>query len=186
MRKLSESVWNNIRRQSAGKQDRQEDDINLLSPYEFCMYIRDAYEGKNGFSIDSSVHMDRLTKVIIIDLYEDSHEMNGGIRMKIEHCEQDWPEVEGNKTYGVLEPNTMRGNLYDVPILLVKELEEFAVMRQRGAENQYNSYYLIYPKDGVKTTNKFLIKVIDCILKRIEENWDYKIRLKRKKNEEVE
>lgn len=48
MKKLSESVWGDIRKKSLGKEERTEDDVNLLSKDEFYDYINDHYEVRDN------------------------------------------------------------------------------------------------------------------------------------------
>ena len=43
MRKLSESVWMDIHKQSNGDIERIEDDIEGLNPFELCSYINKRY-----------------------------------------------------------------------------------------------------------------------------------------------
>ena len=43
MRKLSESIWNDIRRQSAGTHKRVEDNVDNLDLYGFCDYLKKHY-----------------------------------------------------------------------------------------------------------------------------------------------
>ena len=40
---LKEATWNDIRKQSAGRQGRAEDDVDILSPAEFFEYLKDNY-----------------------------------------------------------------------------------------------------------------------------------------------
>ena len=48
MKKLSESVWGDIRKKSLGQEQRLEDDVNLLSKDEFYDYINDHYEVRDN------------------------------------------------------------------------------------------------------------------------------------------
>ena len=50
MKKLSESVWGDIRKKSLGQEERQEDDISNLSIEDFSKYLDSMY------TLDSSVH----------------------------------------------------------------------------------------------------------------------------------
>ena len=45
---IKESTWNDIRKQSAGVQDRMENSISNLSPRELLSYIQDRYDFING------------------------------------------------------------------------------------------------------------------------------------------
>ena len=47
MRKLSESVWGDIRKKSLGQEKRMEDDIDRLNGDEFLIYLQEHYQVKN-------------------------------------------------------------------------------------------------------------------------------------------
>ena len=61
MKKLSESVWGDIRKKSLGQEQRLEDDVNLLSKDEFYDYINDHYEVRDNNQSEPRFGMIRRT-----------------------------------------------------------------------------------------------------------------------------
>ena len=172
---IKESVWSDMHKRSNGTQERMEDDINRLDCRGLYEYLKNAYESKSGYSIDDVIMINYDDTVIDIRVYENKNSMMGGIKMTLEFSDTGWKGAENNKTYATLSADSLRSDIRQVPEWLVKELEEFAVMNN----TYYRHMYIIYPKDGVMTTNKFLIRVLDHILERMDDSVQYKVKLKK-------
>ena len=173
---ISESVWGDIRKKSLGQEERQEDDINHLDCRGLYEYLKNTYESNLGGSIDDVIMINNDDTVIDIRVYENKNWQLGGIKMTFEFAHTAWKRAENNKTYAVLEPDKPTSDIKYVPDWLVKELEEFAIMNN----TDYKNMYIIYPKDGKRTTNRFLVSVLDHILERMEGSAQYKVKLKKK------
>lgn len=172
---IKESVWADMHKRSNGTQERMEDDINHLDCRGLYEYLKNTYESI-WESIDNVIMINNDNTVIDIRIYENKNRMMGGIKMTLEFSDMEWKGAEYNKTYATLSADSPMGDIRQVPDWLVKELEKFAVMN-----NTYKHIYIIYPKDGVKTTNKFLIRVLDHILERMDDSVKYKVKLKKSK-----
>ena len=169
MKRLSESVWGDIRKKSLGQETRIENDINNLSSEGFYEYLIKEYEGTNGYNVEYAIALSVGHRIIRIILYED-------VRFKIEYSSRPngWDYAGNNKIYGVID----RCN--DIPIQLsdqmVRELEKFMEIK----EIYQPLRYIIYPKDGVKGTNKFYVDVLDILLEKFGESKKDGMCLKRK------
>ena len=148
MKKLSESTWNDIRKQSAGKQERMEDSINNMDIRQFYDYLKDNYKCIYSEDDISTYMFDILTIRICLYQVESSH---------YRHIYYDGNEIDTN---------------HDVPSTIgcLKEMEEICTIKTKD-RNSIN----IYPKDGSKITNKFFIEVLDFLLERIDTPLEQKI-----------
>ena len=142
MRKLSESVWGDLRKKSIGQEERIEDSINDMNLGQFCDYLKDTYKCNDRQS-DISINVFDNVLTICICLYVDE---TGYYR---------YIYYDGN---GIDTQN-------DVPSTIgcLKELEEIYTIKPRVRDS-----INICPKDGSKITNKFFIEVLDFFLERID------------------
>ena len=139
MKKLSESVWGDIRKKSLGKEDRKEDEINHLNPDEFCQYLRDRYETKD-FKIDNE--QDTRLSIPILNKFD-----------SVTDC------IHYNYKLNYISMNTDI-KVY-VPDLYKQLYETFEC-----EEVQMQSYVQlrIFPKDSHKCNNSFFVDVVDFIM----------------------
>ena len=137
---VRESVWNDIRKQSAGRQMRTEDDINGLNEDEFLIYLQEHYQVKNTQydmritnhdSIACPIYRHSpVTTVFMFYLY-----------MEHKVCiHKDCMPIYTPELYERVKEN------FDCCL--------------NGNENRYIN---IDPVDGEPVTNTFLLKVIDFI-----------------------
>lgn len=173
MRKLSESIWNDIRRQSAGKQDRQEDDIDIMTPGGVYEYVLTHYRACGGVPLKKSVRISSSENVIEVDVYERKHEKEGGFKLDLEFYSDGKKAVK-------LGPDGIKSNLDMVDTWLLNELKEFAEVRRFDADRFYNSYFLISPKDGSETANRFFLRVLDYLIDAKKDSMREFLKLKKK------
>lgn len=142
MKKLSESVWGDLRKKSLGQEERTEDYINDMNLDQFYDYLQDTYRCINSPS-DIRINMFDNTRTICMCLYED---------------EVGYYRYIYYDGYGIDTQD-------DVPSTIgcLKEMEEIYTIKPR-VEGSIN----IYPKDEFKVTNKFFIEVLDFLLERID------------------
>ena len=170
---LNESVWGDIRKKSLGKEERKEDDIETLSPRGLYEYILSYYRACGGVPLKKSVRISPSDNVIEVDVYERKHEKEGGFKLDLEFYSQGHKAVK-------LGPDGLRSNLDMVDTWLLNELKDFAEVKRFDADKFYNSYFLISPKDGSETTNKFFLRVLDYLIDAKKDSVREFLKLKRK------
>lgn len=156
MKKLSESVWGDIRRRAEGLQDRKEDDIDNLSFNDFEQYLKDSYEvleDPHFFSIGSYPTMgtDEINLSIPIEKKDIFTENRGGNRMLAigyDKLKKKYNNIRPNKYVFELYPREMMSTFSD----------KFIV--------DGNNYMLI-PKEK-DITNSTCVNVIDKLLDMVE------------------
>ena len=146
MRKLSESVWGDLRKKSLGQEERIEDSINDMNLGQFCNYLKDTYkciDRQSDINVNVFITMFDHIFTICICLYVDE---SGYYR---------YIYYDGN---GIDTQD-------DVPSTIgcLKEMEEIYTIKTRVRDS-----INIYPKDESKITNKFFIEVLDFLLDRID------------------
>lgn len=143
MRKLSESVWMDIHKQSTGDIERKEDDINLLDQEDLYNYFLKKYEyasiisdkhliHDNYFYIPAFMMKSRLFKYYVI--YEERND------------------------------NTIKKVYVDIGSKVNKPFTEYLRQNYNIDDNDGFGMIDIYPKEG-KIDNKFAINTFDDILK---------------------
>ena len=172
---VEESVWGDIRKKSLGQEERMEDDVNQLSCAYFYKYLLENYRGVNGYMVNDNIHLWIGNHTIVIQVYENSNRSMGGGELQFEYNEKFFVEVLGDAICITLSPDNVKNGLRSIPDWLVKELGNIADVKQYGDEKGY----VIRPKDR-KATNGFCCKVLDFILERMENNGEYRTKLKRK------
>ena len=173
MKKLSESVWGDIRKKSLGQEDRIEDDVNNMSPRELYEYILSGYRACGGVPLKKSVRLSQTEFIVEVDVYESKHEKEGGFTLELNFY------LRGRKALK-LGPDGLRSHLDQVDTWLINELKEFAEVKRYDAERFYNSYFLISPKDGSETTNKFFLMVLDYLIDAKKDSVSEFLKLKKK------
>ena len=151
MKKLSkiiESIWSDMQDRSAGITQRKEDDINLMSGEDFCDYLNDNYNSKDGhkiiYSEDSkSIYMSILKKYAGFSFSITYNYENNTINMN--------DEVES------LCPK------------LCKMIKENFKVDKKYVSSTYTQF-IISPSDGSECTNRFYVDVINFIIENGDEN----------------
>ena len=154
MKKLSESVWGNIRRKSLGQEVRTEDDVNRLRFDDFYDYITERYkfEVKPYFNKDSK-------SMFMLPLFWIDKEKNQSEAFiffqndNIKHLRVT-PELE--KGYE---------HLYDI----IKEKYSIQTYNPNQTYISRDKLNIISPKDGSETTNAFCLEVFDFILENVDD-----------------
>ena len=141
---IEESAWGEMRKRSAGRQTRKEDDIdvNLLDKSEFFDYLRCHYKCKD----ESTIMFNNSTSVIDIKLFEDKPFIYKYLQYYFETKQivTDLPLSSTNKNSYILE----------------KLKEQFHVVYNAG-------FHQIFPKEEIDVTNKFFIEVLDYTIDTI-------------------
>ena len=155
MKKLSESVWGDIRKKSLGQEARVEADINRFDIIGLCDYLNTAYENLRNINI---THGD---KYISVPLFVHNYFSRSMIL-----CADD-SSARVRETNFQKWPQYLKDHLY----------EKYTVVLWRSEDNE--KMYFIRPKSG-EPDNKFLISLIDDIIGFVD-----KPLLKKKVNESV-
>ena len=156
MKRLSESVWGNIRKKSLGQEGRLENGVNHLTPKGLYDYIMSNYKGWSGFPLKKSVSINPSENVIEVDVYESMHEKGGGFKLVF--------ELDNDNINVKLMPDGLRSSLKEVDIWLLNGLKKFAEVKRFDKERLYNSYFLISPYDCEETTNEFFLSVLNYLI----------------------
>lgn len=117
MRKLSESVWGDVRKKSLGQEVRIENDIDGLSYKEFLEYITDTYIPTSKYHIHSFVSLKNPDEFICI-------------QMPIEDLENGYPVTIYYRIKGIEQPDrvAISTKLFDIhPELMDRLKEEYTV-----------------------------------------------------------
>ena len=148
MRKLSESVWMDIHKQSAGDIERKENDVNLLDLEGLYTYFQDKYDVLIDTSFSLNIDVNKGIITFPVFRVSDSHKIYD---VKI-----------SNKKNGISLNIILGGDTLD----FYKKMKELYSLVPVAA-GITNTVYEIYPKTTKKITNKFVIEVIDFILENI-------------------
>lgn len=142
MRKLSESIWGDIRKRSEGTSERSEDDINTFSIDGLCDYMNGIYESTT--KQDIYVSKDGWLTVC---LYEDE---TGYYRYLFYNGDQVTTH------YDVIQTMCCIGKLYDN-------------YHTHVYHNDYGVKLIdISPIDKTPVTNKFFLEILDFLLDEVD------------------
>ena len=145
MRKLSESIWNDIRRQSSGKQVRVEDDINILDLKELCEYMNKIYHVTTP-SDDITCNDFEDGKFVVVCLFE------------------------GSGVYWFMYYN---GSKIEMTLATIDKIGIYNKLKKNYATKiniNTNGTKKVYitPKGGEPMTNRFYLDFLDYILSEIK------------------
>ena len=166
MKKLSESVWEDIRKKSLGKEERTEDDVNLLSKNEFYDYINKKYEFKDKEIIVLSSFMGIPLFCYgsnIIHLFISYYDSNDRIY-----------DVYSRLTYD----SPLKNNISS----MLKQKYSVKISKEHSAskfDSRVFSCIHIKPKNG-DINNEFVIDVIDTYIDIMDNFKDIDKQIKRK------
>ena len=144
MRKLSESTWNDIRKQSAGKQERLEDNIDFMDGWEFYRYLKDHYK----LTTNDDISYNHSAKLLNVCVFENQPFVKKYFQYYINsQIYTDFPE----------EDAVPSDNCY----ILKAIKKQFDTIYKFG-------YNIIEPKDpSKKVTNSFFLELLDFTLDTI-------------------
>ena len=165
MRKLSESVWGDMRRRAEGQADRKEDDINIMDAKGLIAYLKNTYTnlvpGK-GFYINGNDS--QYYPEVHVPVYYNS--TNSVEAMWV------YMQIYSSGCYVYLGERFIKR----CRIIYEKMKKVFDVDM---VDDDHGRWHIsVRPKDGSKSTNKFYIQVIDFLLANVEE--PYKVILEKK------
>ena len=143
MKKLSESVWGDIRKKSLGQEIRLEDDINQLSLDEFCEYLKTKYK--------CIYHTDDI-----------------GIVSKHEICVTLLKDQDGLAKFLFYDGETIHMFSDVLNILHCMNPAKQVFKLKYTTFKERNDGILFCPKDGSDISNRFFIKVLDFLLYQID------------------
>ena len=145
---INESAWGDMRKRSAGKQIRKEDDINLLDRDGLYDYLASHYKPLNSFvNIQNSSSFNRIDVPVLIQGGADYVHFN----------------FDDNSVF------IKFAMPYKVKGLFAKLADNFSL---RSNSDKNPLFYIISPKDGSETTNSFYIEVIDFIIDNIPDSFE--------------
>ena len=139
MRKLSESVWGDIRKKSLGQEERIESALDSLDVYGLCDYLKEHYNYLN----DKSIYVEIWDKTPIL------HVCLFSSFSKAEYIY--YGEGEDGKEL------VLRKNVIDMLNCIRK-------VKNRYSTTVYEDTIGICPKDGSPVTNEFFIEVLDFFI----------------------
>ena len=152
MKKLSESVWGDIRKKSLGQEEREENAINRMNRDEFNDYLNGLYDGYIRISYNEQSQVE-------------------GINIHFANSKNHNPGVFSNWPVG-LTYYTDRGMLSfsnkkfdDLCPHLYHEL-----MRILNIEPDEEGYKFIVPDDNKKVDNQFVLYVLETIIEHLDPN----------------
>ena len=155
-KKMNESTWNDIRKQSAGTAVRNEDDINMMDYPEFYEYLKDTYESQDPsdfFNIGQYPTSGTQIRNISIPIEQNDPEETPNLANRMFTICYDL----GKKKFLTLRPNEYFFRLYPNEI-------------QKVFGDKYDidvNKRTISPKDG-EITNRVCIDVLDKLLSIVE------------------
>ena len=158
MKKLSESVWGDIRKKSLGKEEREENDVNILDLNGLYEYIIKHYELLNEKSV--IIYSNYLTVYIC-----DTKKTYYGLLFFTYDMTTNESYIDFPKEIKKLFPEMFK-KLND-KYLIIKD--------ERLPGRIYNITY----KDG-EIDNKLFLDVIDIAIENIPEEYDEKIHITKK------
>ena len=145
-RKVSESVWNDIRKQSAGTKERLEDNLDSLDPVAFYKYLVDTYKC-DQFNIANNTRNNTISVPIL----------------------QRFKNVGSNISYNYREYYIhMNANINEYAHELIHKMNDVYDLKV-VAETAIYKKLIIGKKDGSEVTNQFFVDVIEFILKNADE-----------------
>ena len=140
---IKESAWGEMRRRSAGKIIRKEDDIDLLDKFAFRDYLQSIYDCEKPYDIS--------TDELGVD------ELNVCVFRTKEDTNFQYLTVHDYNTEPYITFNIKFKSFFE------KNYNEFDVWEDVD-ETSGNDILVIRPKDDKDYTNSFFIKVLDFLL----------------------
>ena len=163
-RKITESVWSDIRKQGLGGEVKKEDDINNLDIDGLYEYLKDTYK-LSRFGESFSRNVVKINDETI------------SIPILMEYVPKNMPQTlyfsiksKNDEKYISISPS-LRNWAPDVYNLLKHHFTFDEVVKKQN-EIVGVHYIKIKPKDGSEVTNKFYIDLIDFTLENVN---DYKL-----------
>ena len=149
MKKLSESVWGDIRKKSLGQEVREEDNVDLLDKSGFLEYLKSHYKHLNGkqtenFGASMMIPVFSLSFVGFFHLTAIWH--------KTERLDTIW--------FYYLE----KANLVKMESI-IEPLKKFCKMINFTKQP---CKFEFKPKDGSPVSNTFLLRIIDTIIENAQ------------------
>lgn len=150
MKRLSESVWGDVRRRADGQAVRKEDDIDSKSLEEFYYYLTDIYNSTNF----SALRYDKLNEYIGITLF-----------------------VRRRTLYSLFVEKMPSGNIrVKFPGSFSRDEKRLTTLLRNQYRIEDNGFmFLVYPKDSDIVTNSFVIDVIDFVLDNVLDTYEKSI-----------
>ena len=145
MRKLSESVWMDIHKQSSKDVERREDNINLLSIEGFCEYLNSHYKCLGRKNIEVENYDDG--PAIVLSFCEDEA---GYIRCIYYDRKSIYTQLDVFQTMGCVDELDQKYNIN-------------VETNQHDVKN-----VSISPKNNSEINNEFFLEVFDYILDKID------------------
>lgn len=162
MKRLSESVWGDIRKKSLGQEDRAEENVNNFSLKELCEYTKSRY----NLSFDSAVHLSETTKGLCLDAVI----CEGGKRNILFF-------VQYNEKKRIIQFSKDIVELF--PYIYQKLLEKYHIANSYLYSD--NNLYAIYRSELKDVDNKLFIEVVDIIVDNFPADFSKEIYITKKK-----
>ena len=149
---ISESTWNDIRKQSAGKQSRMEDHIDMLDHKGLYEYINTIYKTRAGHPLELSPLVDEVALPLF--------------------------RRQDGSTYWIYLDNPQCGHSIVVTFKLVQGAHDVYTQIKANYDTDtledYEGrpiYLKILPKGGGEITNSFFMEVVDMILTNLPKQY---------------
>ena len=157
MKKLSESVWGDVRRRAEGRAERKEDDINNANVDGLVLYLKKIYENLHpgkGFYIHGSTTSPALSEVSVPVYYNTETTV-----------EAIWVYMQMYPSSNYIYLSQRFANRCKNTYNKMKDTFDVEMID----EDRGRWHICVSPKDNSSTTNKFFIEVIDFMLANVEE-----------------
>ena len=180
MKKLSESVWGEIRKKSLGQEERKEESVNSMSKDEFADYLREIYE----YIPDAGVSTNSLSAMEPDFIMNPRNKTN--IYVNVYECDINSTDVICTLDIGPYKMNSIglpsRLEIH-ISDIFTDELKDRLSMKYRTHREtglrDLNNPFRIEPADYmVKESNKFFIEVLDFLIDNHDETHKPLIRRK--------
>ena len=172
MRKLSESVWGDVRKKSLGQEVRIENDIDGLSYKDFLSYLEDTYIPTDRFHIHTFVSSKNPDEFKCIQI-------------PVENSENGYPVTIYYRIKGIEQPDrvAISTKLFDIHPELMNSLKEeydvekpplatYTIRKKNGGftsvEKPKSNSNMVTKKTSI-LTNTDCVNILDLVLSMIKE-----------------
>lgn len=165
MKKLSESVWGDMRKRAEGISIREEDNVEKLSKDEFFLYLKDRYE---EISAPISTSPESVSKQYMsIPVYF----MQTGFH--VAYLVITGFETDEKKIYFNVAIPDAKNNVLNVVIKILKKAVEnnFSLSVESNElpdGEKYENWFISPQNPNRKITNNFILDVLDCLLDNVK------------------
>ena len=142
---LKESIWSDMQDRGTGDMWKKEDDVNLMDHYQFAEYLLGRYKIKSKLH-SSNIFYSKSSNELQVPILSKGTGWNSLLTME----------------YGRKNGVSFGGSVIKEFPEFYQQMNDNFVLNKDNCKG-YTSWY-IYPKDGSKINNAFLVTVLDFII----------------------